>query len=88
MIRRNAKASAPEPVAKSTTSPSEEPQQATEMYVLDLLKLFHFLIHLYFSKDWKLSDFDIGRPLGKGKFGNVYLAREKGKGFIVALKVS
>lgn len=24
---------------------------------------------------WKLEDFDIGRPLGKGKFGNVYLAR-------------
>ena len=26
---------------------------------------------------WTLSDFEIGRPLGKGKFGNVYLAREK-----------
>merc|ERR1712029_429957 len=26
---------------------------------------------------WQLSDFEIGRPLGKGKFGNVYLAREK-----------
>ncbi|KAJ8932595.1 hypothetical protein NQ318_023377, partial [Aromia moschata] len=31
---------------------------------------------------WTLSDFDIGKPLGKGKFGNVYLAREK-----MALKV-
>lgn len=28
-------------------------------------------------KRWQLSDFDIGRPLGQGKFGNVYLAREK-----------
>jgi aurora kinase A len=36
---------------------------------------------------WKLEDFDIGRPLGKGKFGNVYLAREKGSKYIVALKV-
>merc|ERR1712018_531548 len=36
---------------------------------------------------WKLSDFEIGRPLGKGKFGNVYLAREKRSKFIVALKV-
>ncbi|XP_065186460.1 aurora kinase B-like [Sycon ciliatum] len=36
---------------------------------------------------WQLSDFDIGRPLGKGKFGNVYLAREKQTKFIVALKV-
>jgi aurora kinase A len=36
---------------------------------------------------WTLSDFDIGRPLGKGKFGTVYLAREKKSKFIVALKV-
>jgi len=39
------------------------------------------------GKRWKLSDFEIGRPLGKGKFGNVYLAREKGSKYIVALKV-
>jgi len=36
---------------------------------------------------WKLEDFDIGRPLGKGKFGNVYLARERASKYIVALKV-
>eukprot|EP01105_Mastigella_eilhardi_P015039 TRINITY_DN341_c0_g2_i3.p1 TRINITY_DN341_c0_g2~~TRINITY_DN341_c0_g2_i3.p1 ORF type:complete len:346 (+),score=144.39 TRINITY_DN341_c0_g2_i3:49-1038(+) len=36
---------------------------------------------------WKLSDFEIGAPLGKGKFGNVYLAREKTSKFVVALKV-
>jgi len=36
---------------------------------------------------WTLSDFEIGRPLGKGKFGNVYLAREKKSKYIVALKV-
>jgi len=36
---------------------------------------------------WCLTDFDIGRPLGKGKFGNVYLAREKASKYIVALKV-
>jgi serine/threonine protein kinase len=34
-----------------------------------------------------LNDFEIGRPLGKGKFGNVYLAREKKSKYIVALKV-
>ena len=39
------------------------------------------------SRDWSLADFDIGRPLGKGKFGNVYLAREKKSKFILALKV-
>jgi len=36
---------------------------------------------------WTLQDFDIGRPLGKGKFGNVYLARERASKYIVALKV-
>jgi len=39
------------------------------------------------SKKWQLSDFEIGKPLGRGKFGNVYLAREKKTKFIVALKV-
>ncbi|XP_060081509.1 aurora kinase A-like [Ylistrum balloti] len=38
-------------------------------------------------KKWTLEDFDIGRPLGKGKFGNVYLAREKSTKYVVALKV-
>ncbi|POM63420.1 AUR protein kinase, partial [Phytophthora palmivora] len=39
------------------------------------------------KKTWKLSDFEIGKPLGKGKFGNVYLAREKQSKYVVALKV-
>lgn len=39
------------------------------------------------EKRWSLENFDIGRPLGKGKFGNVYLARERQSMFILALKV-
>ena len=39
------------------------------------------------SKSWSLKNFDIGRPLGRGKFGSVYLAREKKSKFVVALKV-
>ncbi len=39
-------------------------------------------------KKWKLSDFEVGRSLGHGKFGDVYLAKEKISGFVVALKVS
>jgi len=39
------------------------------------------------QKSWSLADFDIGKPLGRGKFGSVYLAREKRSHFIVALKV-
>ena len=34
-----------------------------------------------------MKDFDIGRGLGKGKFGNVYYAREKSSDRIVAIKV-
>lgn len=36
---------------------------------------------------WELSNFEIGRALGRGKFGNVYVAREKNSHFVVALKV-
>lgn len=38
-------------------------------------------------KSWSLEDFDVGKALGKGKFGRVYLAREKKSGYVVALKV-
>eukprot|EP01006_Ploeotia_vitrea_P058688 TRINITY_DN69978_c0_g1_i1.p1 TRINITY_DN69978_c0_g1~~TRINITY_DN69978_c0_g1_i1.p1 ORF type:complete len:590 (-),score=61.78 TRINITY_DN69978_c0_g1_i1:398-2167(-) len=36
---------------------------------------------------WSKDDFDIGRTLGNGHFGTVYLAREKSTGFICALKI-
>jgi len=39
------------------------------------------------TKWWKLQDFDIGRKLGKGQFGDVYLARERQSQHIVAIKV-
>lgn len=38
-------------------------------------------------KNWCIDNFDIGCPLGKGKFGNVYLARDRESRFILALKV-
>ncbi|KAK5663919.1 hypothetical protein OQA88_130 [Cercophora sp. LCS_1] len=38
-------------------------------------------------KLFHLGMFEIGRPLGKGKFGRVYLARERSSNFICALKV-
>uniref|UniRef100_A0A8C0ISK8 non-specific serine/threonine protein kinase n=1 Tax=Chelonoidis abingdonii TaxID=106734 RepID=A0A8C0ISK8_CHEAB len=38
-------------------------------------------------KMWCIDDFEIGRPLGKGRFGTVYLAREQNTHFILALKV-
>ncbi|KAM3081650.1 spindle assembly checkpoint kinase [Clarireedia jacksonii] len=38
-------------------------------------------------KQFHLGMFEIGSPLGKGKFGRVYLARERSSGFVCALKV-
>ncbi|KAL9090502.1 MAG: hypothetical protein Q9165_005263 [Trypethelium subeluteriae] len=38
-------------------------------------------------KQWHLGMFEIGKPLGKGKFGRVYLARERSTHFVCALKV-
>lgn len=36
--------------------------------------------------NWTLDDFDVGLRLGSGKFGNVYMARERRSGYIVAMK--
>ena len=70
------------------------PLQATENLLpnKDCLEIVKNIYGANFPKGgpdnrWTLEDFDIGRPLGKGKFGNVYLAREKSSKYIVALKV-
>ena len=39
------------------------------------------------GRGWRLEDFELARPLGRGKFGNVYLAREKRSRALSALKV-
>ncbi len=39
------------------------------------------------DRHWCLEDFSVGKALGKGKFGNVYLARENSSKVTVALKV-
>ncbi|KAL1641311.1 spindle assembly checkpoint kinase [Diplodia intermedia] len=38
-------------------------------------------------RQFNLNMFEIGKPLGKGKFGRVYLAKERQSGFVCALKV-
>src|SRR5262245_36609951 len=39
------------------------------------------------KQTWTLADFEIGKRLGRGKFGHVYLARERQSKYLVALKV-
>ncbi|EPE28050.1 Protein kinase-like (PK-like) [Glarea lozoyensis ATCC 20868] len=59
---------------KSGSSNAES--QSTPIYKQPTApKLFH------------LGMFEIGRPLGKGKFGRVYLVRERKSGYVCALKV-
>ena len=40
-----------------------------------------------YNRVWKIADFDIGRVLGRGRFGDVVLAREKRTSFVVAIKI-
>lgn len=67
--------------ASSSTSlsrPSDEAdkdRQSQALTLLDEPRTFH------------LGMFEIGKPLGKGKFGRVYLVKERTSGFICALKV-
>lgn len=61
------------------------------MFIITYFSVLKVYLHVTVDvcrRKWSLEEFDIGRPLGKGKFGNVYLAREKKSKFIVALKVS
>ncbi|KAF5275868.1 hypothetical protein FQR65_LT04107 [Abscondita terminalis] len=53
----------------------------------DLIK--NMLTHPCYNNenyDWSLKDFELGTRLGRGKFGRVYVAREKRTGYIVAMK--
>lgn len=53
------------------------------MYTLYILHTLYIYRH-----EWKLNkDFEIGKPLGEGKFGHVYLARTARDRRYCALKV-
>ncbi|XP_036989538.2 aurora kinase A isoform X1 [Artibeus jamaicensis] len=81
--------SAPRPVSKPLHNPqkSEQPQPAAPGNNSEKEQASKQKNEESKKRQWALEDFEIGRPLGKGKFGNVYLAREKQSKFILALKV-
>ncbi|KAL7750244.1 hypothetical protein RI367_004417 [Sorochytrium milnesiophthora] len=64
---------------KGGKSPTIHPQSTKENTATDTAT--------HKPKTWTKNDFVIGKPLGKGKVGRVFLASEKSKGIIVALKV-
>lgn len=37
--------------------------------------------------EWSLKDFRIGAPIGRGKFGRIYVAKERNTGYVVAIKL-
>jgi aurora kinase B len=36
---------------------------------------------------WSVDDFEMGAPLGRGKFGRAYIARERKTKYMIAMKV-
>ncbi|KAI7903085.1 kinase-like domain-containing protein [Cokeromyces recurvatus] len=54
---------------------------------IDLLQKQKRINELKRKTKWTIEDFEVGRHLGTGKFGVVYLAREKYSEQLVALKV-
>nr|KMM65576.1 serine/threonine-protein kinase 6 [Coccidioides posadasii RMSCC 3488] len=69
-------ASPPYKKENGSSRPPEESSAASNLYGQPAV-----------AKNWHLGMFEIGKPLGKGKFGRVYLARERSSGFVCALKV-
>lgn len=56
--------------------------------ILSLFKTMRRMFHsMLFRYTWTKEDFELGTPLGKGKFGRVYMAREKKTKYLVAMKV-
>jgi serine/threonine protein kinase len=47
---------------------------------------YRYSVSARVKRPWRLDDFEVGRSLGRGKFGYVYLAREKKTHYIVAIK--
>jgi len=45
-----------------------------------------YQVRTFNPHEWSLSRFWVGRPLGQGRFGRVYLAKEKSTNFVCVLK--
>ncbi|KAI0015936.1 protein kinase-like protein [Xylariomycetidae sp. FL0641] len=67
--------------------PTSSARSSDEQAVLEKKAAVVLVEQPSLPRQFHLGMFEIGRPLGKGKFGRVYLARERTNGFICALKV-
>jgi len=71
----------PSPPRKAQDALSEQQRKSNSSDALTVQR------SMPISREFHLGMFEIGRPLGKGKFGRVYLAKERKNGFVCALKV-
>ena len=39
------------------------------------------------KKCWSIADFEVGKAIGKGRYGSVYMCKEKATGQVIALKI-
>jgi len=62
-------------------------KQILEHHSEEILVDLAVIISLFSRRQWTINDFEIGAPLGRGRFGHVYCVREKKSKYIVALKV-
>jgi hypothetical protein len=60
--------------------PAEQPRQSSEQSLLNFSCLLR-------EEELQLSQFEVGRKLGRGRFGDVYMAREGRSGVVVAIKM-
>ncbi|KAF3428615.1 hypothetical protein E2986_03739 [Frieseomelitta varia] len=72
--------------AEAFQCPSNIPSDYKEIVFDTLCKMKDHVEARGPSYQWNLDDFEIGAPLGRGKFGRVYLARERTTHYMVALK--
>ncbi|KAK4872250.1 hypothetical protein RN001_016374 [Aquatica leii] len=64
----------------------EIPKKDYEESKLYLTKMLSHEAYNNENYNWSLNDFELGTQIGRGKFGRVFIAREKQTGYLVALK--
>lgn len=79
-------ASANGPTSPSKNSAASEARSSSDELAVARKSTVTYVDPPMIPKQFHLGMFEIGRPLGKGKFGRVYLARERTTGFVCALK--
>jgi aurora kinase len=73
------------PVEKKLFSHNTTSRSTIRQHTED--SLFNFSCVLEAKEELGLSQFEVGRKLGKGRFGDVFMARDIKSGFVIAIKM-